>query len=169
MILIESQGLKLVQQNSLKWFNAPCDSFQNKGKNKCLFKCISRKITLKILGGILLKNKDILRKKADYELITFNHFQYNFFIARFKKCFLLPDETEPFFYFIYVLKEDYRVAGKKKGKTKIEKYNVMCFNQDFKDFNQMILLLCPILEEYILEPDVRYKLIKLARKLNPCQ
>lgn len=85
-----------------------------------MFKCISRKITLKILGGILLKNKDILRKKADYELITFNHFQYNFFIARFKKCFLLPDETEPFFYFIYVLKEDYRVAGKKRERQKLK-------------------------------------------------
>ncbi|MGM0974777.1 MAG: hypothetical protein ACQEW2_17760 [Bacillota bacterium] len=93
-----------------------------------------------------MKSKDVSRKKTDYEQITFRYYEYQFILAGFKKLFSLPSE---------------------KGKTKIEKYNIMCYSRDFNSFYQMHLLIRPVLEEYILESDERLKLLHLALELNP--
>lgn len=114
-----------------------------------------------------MKSKEVSKGKTDYEQITFRHYGYIFLIARFKKCFSLPNENGDYLYFIYILKEDYKIAGKEKEKTKIEKFNVMCYNRDFQSFYQMHLLIRPILEDYILESDARLKLLQLALDLNP--
>ncbi|WP_010174839.1 hypothetical protein [Bacillus coahuilensis] len=116
-----------------------------------------------------MKENQVNKGKIDYQDIWFRDYEHRFMIARFKKAFTLPTDNpkNDYLYFLYILKDEYKVTGKEKGKTKIQRFNVMVYNQSYESFYEMVLSIQPILEEYILDMGRRNKLLNLVTKLNP--
>jgi len=71
-------------------------------------------------------------------------------VARHKRFVWLNNvDCDDYVYFIYITRKQLKFVDKKK--TKINEYNVLCFNKMYTNYYDLMSSIYPILGEYLLD------------------
>ena len=101
-------------------------------------------------------------KRLDY--IKSSNEDYTIVIARHERFHWMAKDSSEYVYFIYITRKQKRFID--KGSALVKEYNVLCFNNMYTSFYNLMISIYPILEEYILDSKKIVEIVMLVEKLN---
>jgi len=103
-------------------------------------------------------------KDKKFDIVKAFHGDYVFIIAKHPRFSWVSHSEEDHMYFVYITRTENRFVDKKTAN--VAKFNVLCCQQVFYNYHQMMMSLEPILSEYILDSKSIFKICILAQNLE---
>ncbi|MEK5104949.1 hypothetical protein MKX83_23690 [Cytobacillus sp. FSL M8-0252] len=117
-----------------------------------------------------MKKEQFKVEGMDTEFVEFRHKEHNILFTRFERIRFKGEEVREeskYLYLIYIFRKKHRVVNNHNDKKEMGSFNIICFNQVYHTFDEMVHNLIPILSEYILDQDEIFKCLYKVHNLDP--
>lgn len=107
----------------------------------------------------MIKGKD-----KELECIKAYHNDYVFVVAKHPRFSWVSHTQKEYMYFLYITRLENHFLD--KNTANIGKFNILCHQQVFFDYHQMMTVIEPILSEYILDSKTIFKIAMQIQELE---
>ena len=103
-------------------------------------------------------------KKKGTDYVNAFHNDYIITIGRHPRFNWVTHSDKDYMYFLYITRTEKNFVG--KNTAHVGKFNILCHQQTFYDYHHLMLVIEPILSEYILESKKIFKICMLVQELE---